>query len=450
MRLLSFSLALAGAALVACGTQPLPLAVEPDAVLPPPKSSVSPPPGPFNGSVELTITSDRPATIYVSLDGSDPRFSAVGRLASPSPFSFTVEKTAKVRWFASADGKDEELREGDWIRACGPKGTVSGVVQVGSLAVGKELGVRRNFELKRLGSIPMAGEVAFEFKELASGAHRLQAQADRDGDGQLFPVVDLSSDVQSVTLDLEDPFKACAENLRLYLGASQKGLGTIKGIITLPRPAANQNLQISAVDAAGFGQGADMAALLRQLQAGDRVFTNATDTEYPYAITDLQPGRYVPVPALMGFGSGGLAVNFIADPLRPVNVMADAEATADFAFGPVTLAGNASWTPATAPTGLPLAFVAARSVSISQGMQVLLMPAVFVQDGTTGTWNAGFGGQALRSNSTFSIRVFPPDPANQPLVAALTWAINPFAPQPPHATVSLGTQDATVAVTVPP
>jgi hypothetical protein len=255
--------------------------------------------------------------------------------------------------------------------------------------------------------------------------------------------------VVSVTLDLDDPFKSCAEDLRLYLGASQKGLGTIKGTITLPKPAANQNLQISAVDASGFGTGADLAALLRLLLAGDRVVSNAADAESPGAIPDLQPGRYVPVPALMGFGSGGLAVNFIANPLQPVTVVADTEATADFAFGPVTVSGNAAWTPATAPTGLPLAFVAARSLSITQGMQVVLMPAVFVQDGTTGTWNAGFGAQALRANTTFSLRVFTPDPMKQPLVEALTWAINPFAAEPPHATVSVGTADQTVSVTVP-
>ena len=450
MRAHSFVVLPLAAVLAACGgAVPLPIAVEPNAALPPPRSVASPPPGPFNGSVEITITSDRPAQIYVSLDGSDPRFSATGRLASPSPFTFTVEKTAKVQWFASADGKDEELHAGDWIRACGPKGSISGVIQVGSLAVGKDLGVRRNFELKRLASIPMAGEVAFEFKDQPSGSHRIQAQADRDGDGQLFPVVDLSSDVASVTLNLDDPFKACAEDIRLYLGASQKGLGTIKGTITLPKPAANQNLQISAVDSGSFGMGADMAALLRQLQAGDRVFTNAMDTQYPYAITDLQPGRYIPVPALMGLGSGGLAVNFIANPLQPVTVTADMESTADFAFGPVTMSGNAAWTPATAPAGLPLAVVAARSVSITQGVQVVLMPAVFVQDGTTGTYNAGFGAQALRSNTTFSLRVFPPDAMNQPLVQALAWAINPFAPEPPHATVSVGTSDVTVAVTVP-
>jgi hypothetical protein len=449
MRTTSFVFPLA-AVLFACGgSQPLPIAVDPNASLGPPKSVASPAPGPFNDKIDITITSDRDATIYVSLDGSDPRFSAQGRIDGPSPFKFTLDKTAKVQWFASAGGKDEELHTGDWIRACGPKGTISGVVHVGSLAVGKEMGVRNNFELLKLGSIPAPGDVKFLFKDVAAGTHRMQAQADRDGDGQLLPVLDLSSDVQSVTLNLDDPFKSCAEDVQLYLGASQKGLGTIKGTITLPKPVANQNLQISAVDSAGFGQGADMAALLRQLQAGDRIFTNANDSMYPYAITDLQPGRYVPVPALMGLGAGGLAVNFIADPLKPVTVTADTESTADFAFGPVTLTGTATWTPATAPTGLPIAFVAARSISLTSGMQILLMPAVFVQDGQTGTYTASFGGQALRGNATFSLRVFTPDPAKQPLVEALTWAINPFSADPPHATVTTGTTDLSVTVSVP-
>ena len=436
-------------ALAACGGPPVPLVVEPDATLPPPRSTVTPPPSPFNGALKIVITSDRPATIYASLDGSDPRFSAQGRIAGPSPLELALDRTTTVKWFASVGGKDEELREGEWIRAGGPKGTISGVVVVGSIAVGKDVGVRRNFELQRLGSIPAKGEIPFVFEGVQSGTHRLSAQADRNGDGQLVPFVDLTSDTVAVTIDLSDPFKASAEDVRLYVGASQTGLGSIKGTITLPEPPPGQTLRVSALDSGAFGSAGDPTAMLQQLQAGDQVFTATGTTQYPYAIPNLNPGRYVPVPALLGLGSGGLAVNFVANPLQPVTVQADQESIADFAFGGVAIAGTVTWNPAVPPQGLAWGVVAARSVSLLQGMQVVLMPTVFVQAQNPGPWTGGFGGQALREGATFSLRAFPAEPQKNPLTEALTWALNPFAPLPAQATVTLGTADQTVNFTIP-
>jgi hypothetical protein len=216
-----------------------------------------------------------------------------------------------VKYFANANGKDEELHSETWTRAGGPIGTISGVVVVGGFATGKELAVFDNFNMKRLGQAAMPAEVPFTFTGVQSGTHQLNALMDRNGDGRLIPLIDFASPTVNVTIDLKDPFKASAENVRLYLGASQDGLGTLRGTITLPEASLGTDLRVSALSASSFASGFDPQTLLTQLQNGYQIFTNGTDTDYPYVITDLMPGSYVPAPVLIGFGAGGLAMNFL-------------------------------------------------------------------------------------------------------------------------------------------
>src|SRR4051812_15009291 len=94
---------------VSCGGSPLPLTWTPNATLAPPVSKVSPPPGVFNGDIKLIFTTDRPATIFLSTDGSDPRNTTTTRVEGPSPFELIIKATTTINWFASVDGKDEQL-----------------------------------------------------------------------------------------------------------------------------------------------------------------------------------------------------------------------------------------------------------------------------------------------------------------------------------------------------
>lgn len=443
---------------VGCGQAPGKLEFNPNARLGPPTSKVTPPPGPFNGEVTLTFTSDRDATIYVSVDGSDPRTTTKNRLDGPSPFEVKLTKTTTVSWFASDDGKDEALHTGTWTRAGGPIGTISGKVIVGDFMKGKRVGVLRNAESKNLGKPMTAGEIPFTFTGVQSGQHRLQALGDRNDDDQLIPFLDLQSDVVTVTIDLKDPFKAAAENVVLFLATSPPELCTIAGTITLPKPPAAQNLRISALASDAF-TGLDPTVLLQQLQGGYQIFTSPTQIEYPYVLTDLKPGRYLPVPTLLGFGAGGVAMNFIANPLSPVTCVAGETATKDFAFGPVTVTGTATLDGGTPPAdggmggpGFNFGVVAAKNLGV-QGAQAVLMPTIFAQDPASGELRSAFGAQALRPNSSFQFRVFTQgaSPASNPLVEALTWVANPFAAQPPHATVTTGngSSDTVLSITVP-
>lgn len=434
---------------LSCGPGPGPFVPVPNAELPPPVTAVEPPPGPFNGKVTLTFTTDRPATVYVSVDGSDPRTTSRGRQSGPSPLTVTLEATTTVKYFASEGAKDEELREDTWIRAGGPVGTIRGVVVVGSFVTGQEVGLLRNLELQRLGKPEQPTELPFFYEGLSSGQHRLTALADRNGDGNLVPFLDFQSDTTTVELDLSDPFKAGPEGVRIYLGASGSGLGTLKGVIHLPKPPAFQNLQISVLSPGMLGANLDPMALLQLLQGGYRILTNQTDTDYPYVITNLEPGSYVPVPSLMGFGNGGIAINLLAHPLQPVTILANQETTKNFAFGPVTISGEVTVSAAAAPTGFAYGIVAAKTASLTEGVQAVLMPVLFTRDPLTGDVKGSYAGAAFRGNSTVSIRVFTNANMGNPLVEALPWVINPFAAQPPHATVPTQLDDVVKDILIP-
>lgn len=451
MRALMRALALVSVVLFACGG-PLPRKIEavPAAAFPPPVTTVSPPPGPFNGELTLTFTTDFPATVYVTTDGSDPRTTSKTRVQGPSPFTVTLKATSTVSYFASEGGRDEDLHVETWTRAGGKKGTISGVIVVGDFAVGQELGVRRNFDTQKLGKVAMPSEVPFVFEDLMSGTHTLTAIADRSGDGQLIPFLDFESDPVSVTLDLNDPAKAAAENVRLYLASSAAELCTIKGTVSLPNPPTNLILSVGAFDASAFTSISDPQALLSQLQNGYRINTNASMASYPYVLTDLKPGRYLPVPSLFGLGAGGLAMTFVVNILQPVNCEAGKTVVANLAFGPASITGDLTVKPPLAPqAGLAYGMVAARHSSITQGVQVVLMPSVFIRDQGSMNVRGGFAGQALRASSSFATRVFVNGGAGNPLVEGLVWAVNPLSPQPPHATIPVGTGETPVTLTVP-
>ncbi len=442
---------LAVVCLVACG-QPaaVPLVPEPDAVVPPPTVTVSPAPGPFNGSVTVTFTSDRAATIFWNTDGTDPRETSRGRQSAESPATFTFDKTTSLAFFANAGGKDSELGKGTWVRAGGEAGTISGTVVFGAFCANKEIGIGLNGQITKLGKAPMmAGSFPFKFDKLTSGTYRLTGYCDRNEDNNLTPFIDFSSDTVTVTLDLTDPFKASAENVRVQLATSGTGLGTLRGTIILPKPPPLQNLSMSVLSPDALTGGLDPQKLLQQLQNGYRIFTTQTQTEYPYVITDLQPGTILPVPSLFGFGNGGIALNLLANPLRTVRIQADKETVQDFAFGPVTLSGDITIRSASAPAGFAFGIVAARITSLTDGIQAVLMPTLFVRDPTTQDARASYSGASLKANQTVQLRVFTNSNGANPITDALAWVVNPFAMQQPNATVTLGTADVTRDIVIP-
>lgn len=444
-------LILAMVVVMGLGCSPTPgksFSFEPNARLAPAQVTVDPPPGPFAGEVTVTFTVNRPeATIYVSTSGRDPRTSSVDRV-SGHQVSVTLEATQTLRYFTSVVGEpDSELQEGEWVRASGTPGTISGVLVVGAFAVGKRIGLARGSSIQNMAPVASPSEVPFRITGLASGSYRLRGMMDRNDDQQLTPFIDYEGEPVSVALDLRDPAKAGPEGVRVYLGASSTGLGAITGTITLPKPPLLQQLRISALNAGALSGALDPGALLQQLQGGYQVLTTPTGTEYRYYIGELEPGQYTPVPALVGFGAGGVAFNLIANPLRPVTVTADNTATANFAFGPVTVTGTVRVGADAGVAGpLPVGVVAGRVASLTTGVQAVLMPVLFLPDATTGEQRASYGGESFLGNTSITLRAFT---GAQGIVEALVWAINPLSTQPGHAVVPVTDHDVRQDLAVP-
>ncbi len=400
----------------------------------PAKTSLNPPAGPFNGEVTVTFTTDKPADLFISTDGSDPRTSPT-RVNSASPATITLKQTTAVTYFSrTPEGLEEELHTAQYVRAGGPKGTVSGVVVLGNPTAGHAVSIVSDGNATPLGPGVAKTELPFFIKDLTSGAHRLQAAADLNDDGKIDPLRDLASDAFSYELDLNDPAKASLEGVKLYLGASKPGLCTIEGEVILGKPIPRQALTVTTLDPAVLRSGnVDAQQLLSQLSNGYRTFTNDTDTHYPFQLRDLDPGTYLAVPALTGLGASA-SINLVADLTSIIFCSANGIANSTLRYGQVELSGTATWIPASPPSGFVYGMIAARKPLslLSQSLQVVLMPTFFVQAGTD--YKASFGGEGLKDNGAFQLRAFTNAGGADPFTAGLTWALNPMAPEPAQAT----------------
>lgn len=411
-----------------------------------PVTTLDPPPGVFNDVLTVTMTTDRPSNIVYTLDGSDPTKSKK-KIEAPSPVTLELTATTKLTFFADANGKTEEVRQVDYIRAGGVKGTASGVIVVDTIALDHGLALFLDNAQTTYPAVTEKTEVPFTITGLTSGQHRLRAMADRDDDGNFIPVLDLSSETYSFQIDLNDPFKSSVENVRLYLGASADGLCTLRGNITVPDAALGESVSISALGGDAFGAGTDPSALLAMLQDGYQVFARDGTDVYPYAITDLEPGMYIPVPLRTTFGSGGLGLNLIANILSPVRCRAGEVKTNHFQFGVASLSGSITLTPEEPAGGFVWGIVAAKQTTLLNGIQVLLMPVLFSseKDGAHTTQYAGVG---LRKGG-FSVRVFTSLDEENPLTGALSWAVNPMSQLPSHASITVGSSDIVQDFTFP-
>jgi hypothetical protein len=312
-------------------------------------------------------------------------------------------------------------------------GTASGEVLVGEAAAHLAVNLLLDGRTVPLAKDAPAGSLGFTLKHLATGTHTLLAWADADGDGSFSTLVDLASSQTSFDLDLADPLRASVDGLKLYLAQSKPGLCTLTGKITFPSPQPYLALGVAALDLRALTS-VDLLTMLSELWAGYATLTDDTRLEYRYVIKDLKPASYLVIPAVSGIG-GGLSVSLIADLKSQLQCQADQTTGRDYALGDVAISGTVTLLPATPPAAsYAWGVVAARSLSPSTlSEQVVLMPTLLL--GTTAELKGSFGGAALRDNQNFALRAFTSLDATDPLTASLTWGLNPFSSEPPHATV---------------
>lgn len=301
-------------------------------------------------------------------------------------------------------------------------GTVSGTVIVGELAAGHDVGLSVDGKPLVLQRNAPVGEIPFTVKDLATGIHSVFAWSDRNDDGVFLPLLDLTSEIATVQLDLNDPLKDSA-NVTLYLAASLPGLCTIRGTVTFTKPVEGLNLMVAAPSPDTLSSVTDIAGLGGNLGGAYQVLTNATETSYPYVLTNLQPGTYLPLAAVLGAG-GGVAVNVVVNPMAVKMLKAGDVAQADFAYGSVAISGTATLTPAQPPSRPVMGVVAARNMSLTQlSIQAVLMPTLFAPAGAE--LKGSFAAQALRDGQTFDLKAFTNE-GGDPFSSALAWLMDPL------------------------
>lgn len=419
-----------------------------------PTTTLAPGPGPFNDKITLEFKTDTDATVYVTTDGSDPHNETGTRVSGESPFQLELKKTTTVTFYAS-NGSDENVRSVQYVRAGGVKGTISGVIVVDSVAVGKPIALLVGGNQQTFPALTAKGEIPFTIEGLDTGRHRVQAIADRNDDGNFVPVLDLSSEAFTADLDLGDPFKASAENVRLFLGASDEGLCSIVGTVKVPKPQQGEAVRMSALNPNAFTQAAqDPTGLLTQLQQGDQLLLSPDQDAYPYAITNLEPGSYLPVPALTNFALGGVGLHFMGNPLNPVRCDSGKVVKRDFSFGPAAVGGTVSM-PAPAQSGggliggIVFGVVAAKRVSLSEGIEAVLMPVILLPDDANESQVKGnYSGHGFKANAQYTAKVFT-GLGQQGVVAALAWVLNPFGQATDTFSLDIGTDDLVKDLVVP-
>jgi hypothetical protein len=436
-----------------------------------PKTTLSPPPGPFNDTVTVTLTTDIPADIFVTTDQTDPHVGSLSRISGPSPLTLNLTRTTTLTYFSrTSKGNEEVVQTADYTRAGGKKGTVTGTIVVGSVAANTSINLQNDrMGVQTFQPLMKEGVIPFEIDGVTSGTHQLLAIADRNGDGQFTPIIDYSSDTVDIFIDLADPFHASAEGVTIYLGASPSGLCTIEGTIQVPKADNGQDVGITALSPSVFtgamAGGTAAQGLLQQLQHAYNVFASPNSMAYPYAITNLQPGAYLPVPILTAVSQNGLSLNFLVNALHIYNLAPGDVAHADFSFGSVNVSGTVTLNPATPPSGLTYGFVAIKNLSITSTSEAVLMPIFFRPGTMAGTLEGNYLGAGLRDSGQFDIRVFTSldapatggmgttgagglANATGPIVAALTWVINPLSAQPAQASFNSQGMDVTEDINV--
>jgi hypothetical protein len=448
------------------------------------KITADPPPETFNGTLTVTLTTDKPAEILATIDGSDPHTESASRLTGQSTLKLTLSATTIIRVFSRTPGGAESAAESlQYTWAGGTPGTASGFMLDGTL-------------VQTFPPPTAPGQIPWTVTGLQTGSHTVQAAADRNGDGQFIPVLDLFSSTVSFIIDTSDPFHAAAENVDLYLGASPSGLCTIEGTITVPGAAFGESVTVNAFNAgsllsglgigggsggipgpmgtpdggtftgggssdAGSAGGLNAQDILSELENGYQVFATPGTDDYPYAITNLQPGSYVVIPLLTSLASG-FSLDLLANPFSPLNCTPGAVLTQNFKFGPVNLSGTVTLTPATNPGSFVYGIVATREFDFSTGIQAILMPTFFAPS-SGGDFTANFGSGGLEESSSYSMRAFTSaDPSTSssggsssplgpggniltgggPILSAFTWALDPLSSTP--AEVSFSTTSSNV------
>lgn len=284
--------------LLACEPPERPAQREPDGgqqVPPPPVTQASPAGGSHVGTLVVTLTSDRAATLTWTVDGSDPVTSDTAR-SGPSPQTVLLEPPAQVtlRFFARDGEAVEETRSESYTllsRTTEPSitGTVilHEALKSGQLAVAvyDHDPVPANFARAPVQYLDRAvggiTRVPYAFEGLPDGSFWLIA---------LWWPTSARGDPQAFSFARRNPLALAATGsasrredfVDLYLGRCDPSVRGIEGTVRLGERYANHNVGVAVLDAPFRFSGAGNA-----LGSGGGIGKGASR---PFAVCDLPAG----------------------------------------------------------------------------------------------------------------------------------------------------------------
>jgi len=389
-----------------------------------PVTTVAPAVGSFNGTLAVTLTADKPATVFATLDGADPRVEGPSRLSGPSPLVVTLEATTTVRYYAASGSVDEPVQSATWVRVGGASGTIAGTVRVAAPYAGRPLLLEHDDAVVTLQESAIAGDVPFLIEGAGTGRHRVRAVVDLDGNGAAGGA-DAGSEQLTVDLDLSEPMRASAEKLVLHLGVSERAdRCAFGGVAQVAAAASGQSLGVSMIDPvavlSSLAGGGSANAALALLQGGDQVALRTGVTDYPWSIADLEPRSLVPLASITSLTLAGLNLHLQSQ--AAATCAAGQSKALDWSFGGAALTGRLSVPLAAGPVAV---LAARRTGGLSPGAilsKESLITSVQLAPATdTARLEADWRLGGLQPSTRYQLRVFTGQ--QTALTDALAWAL---------------------------
>lgn len=284
----------------------------------PPRTTVSPEGGRFEGALNVTLSADEPAQIHWTIDGSDPESSATVS-SGPSPQTILLEPSRRVvlRFFAEDEaGNREEPREETFevVRQLEPA-SISGRVHVHELAAEGTVALGLYDHMPGEGSEPIRfttlgrvnRSVSYEFQGLPAGTYWVAAAwwaGATSGPPGAFVLVE-----EGIGLDPAMPELARADFVDLYIGRCPPGSVGVEGEVVVSGRLASHVAWLGVYDGPLIA-GREQEPLAASAAIG-------TGQRRPYAICHFPPGA---VHLVAGASSGGDPDEITAHHSNPLEV----------------------------------------------------------------------------------------------------------------------------------
>ncbi|MFN7133141.1 MAG: chitobiase/beta-hexosaminidase C-terminal domain-containing protein, partial [Myxococcales bacterium] len=221
-----------------------------------PSSRVDTPAGTIAAKT-VTISADEPATIFYTLDGSDPRQQDTAQRGE-APVQVEIKSSATLRFFAVDTAGNAESATHAVKYVVPVKGRLTGRIVVDPAHAGKSLVLGLYDRAPAVGVLPVSTnpitlgpdhQATWTFTVTSSGVYHLLAWLDANDSNRVDPGDLYAAPAKSpVVIDVADPLKWGAEGLDIYVGLGDPDFGSVRGTVHLAPRLASQPVTVVLMD----------------------------------------------------------------------------------------------------------------------------------------------------------------------------------------------------------